>query len=604
MIRARKYIHLFVLAAVLIALVISLAVSARQINRLESTITSEVNYATWHVGQVEVDLYKFKERVHEFYLDESKVSRDEVVQSFDILWSRLDVVLESRETDAVRRVEGLKLAVREIRRTLIDLEPVVVNLRRDDPSAEEVIDQTLDPLVEPLHAAVVQVFHESEWNEVYRTARANDLRTQIELAFLGILLSGGALIFLLFREVRRGEHLLTAALEAKEAHRQSETRFRAFLENAPAPLFLKDLEGRLTLANRRFEEWYGTEGVPSIGRATEDFLPPDRAEDYRAHDRKVMETQDASQREITMTLPGGENRHVLVIKFPVFDPGQKLTGVGVFYADITDRKRIEQALLAAKEEAEYADRAKAEFLANMSHELRTPLHAVIGFADFIKDEKLGPMGVPEYLEYARYIRDAGQHLLDLITDILDLSKIEAGKAQLYDDEIDIERAVEACITLVMERAHAADVRLETDLPAGLPRLRADQRMVKQILINLLSNAVKFTPDGGRVAITAGINGAGGMDLVVTDTGIGMNPDDIPVALSRFGQVDNEHSRERKGTGLGLSLSRSIAEIHGGSLEVASELGAGTTVTVRFPADRVLPPDSCRPAAHEDDSNVA
>ena len=591
------------LAAVLVVLVISLAAGFQRIDRLEGAIDSEVNFAIWHIGQIEVDLYKFKDQVHGFFLGDPAVSQESVMRSFDVLWSRLDVALESRETEAVRQVEGLEKAIGDVRLTLSDLEPAVQTLSRDDPSTEVTIDQALTPLLGPLHEVVVDVYHETEWNAVYRESRIKELHLQIELAFLGVLLSGGALIFLLFRELRHGTYLLDVALEAKEAHRQSEMRFRAFLENAPAPLYLKDLQGRYTLVNRRFEEWYGLDAGVAIGKATADFFPAGTAEDYLSHDGEAVATGGPVQREHGVALAGGESRYVLTTKFPIRDSLGDTVGIGAFNTDISDRKMAEEALVAAKEGAEVADRAKAEFLANMSHELRTPLHAVIGFADFIKDEKLGPLGIPEYLESANYIREAGQHLIDLIGDILDMSKVEAGEAVVYDDEIDIPRVIRACTTLVMERAHAADVRIEEDLPPGLPRLRADQRMVKQILINLLSNAVKFTPGGGRVVVTVVVDPAAGLALKVTDEGIGMRPADIPVALSRFGQIRNDQIGERKGTGLGLPLSCALAELHDGRLEIESELGAGTTVTVHFPADRVLLREPRLPAPRHD-SDVA
>jgi len=255
----------------------------------------------------------------------------------------------------------------------------------------------------------------------------------------------------------------------------------------------------------------------------------------------------------------------------------------VLLRDITERKQVERAILKGKDEAEIANRTKSEFLANMSHELRTPLNAIIGFAEIIMDEVLGPAGNEKYRGYAKDINDSGQHLLKIINDILDLSKIETGQAALCVEDIDVPEALRDSLKLIRERARAAGVDLVADFNSqALPKLRADRRMLKQILVNLLSNAVKFTPQGGRVTVSAHCDPATGYALSVADTGIGIAFEDIPKALARFEQVDAKLDRRYEGTGLGLPLSKAFVELHGGSLELESEVGVGTTVTVRFP----------------------
>ncbi len=257
--------------------------------------------------------------------------------------------------------------------------------------------------------------------------------------------------------------------------------------------------------------------------------------------------------------------------------------------DVSDRKLTEEALQTAKHEAELANRSKSEFLSNMSHELRTPLNAIIGFADLMTKEAFGPLGNSNYREYVSDIQVAGQHLLDLIGGILDLSKIEAGKAELKEQNIEVGKIILSCLALVEERAQTGNIRLDaqfTDEP--LPALRADKRMLKQILINLLTNAVKFTPPGGKVTMRWWANPADGFAFEVADTGIGMTREDIPKALARFGQVDGNRNRQYEGAGLGLPLTKSLVELHGGSLELHSRVNVGTTVTIRFPAERMVP----------------
>jgi signal transduction histidine kinase len=251
-----------------------------------------------------------------------------------------------------------------------------------------------------------------------------------------------------------------------------------------------------------------------------------------------------------------------------------------------ERKRAHMQLLEAKEKAEFANRAKSEFLANMSHELRTPLNAIIGFAEVMESEVMGPIGATCYKDYARDIRTSGVHLLEIIGDILDLSKIEAGKVDMQEAAVELPRVVAACLTLIGERAKTAEVYLWNHTPPDLPRVMADERKLKQILINLLSNAVKFTPPGGHVTLTVRVD-ASEISIAVADTGIGIAPADIERVLTPFMQVDNSLSRRFEGTGLGLPLADSLTRLHGGTLTLASELGQGTTVTISLPANRIV-----------------
>jgi PAS domain S-box-containing protein len=255
-------------------------------------------------------------------------------------------------------------------------------------------------------------------------------------------------------------------------------------------------------------------------------------------------------------------------------------------SDISHRKLMEEELIKSKEAAEFANRTKTEFLANMSHELRTPLNAIIGFAEVIRDELFGPVGQMKYADYAKDIHSSGRHLLDLINDILDLSKLEAGKLELRESEVSIRSVVEECLTLIRDRAEKSNVMLISDLEPRLPRLMCDERALKQVVLNFLSNAVKFTPARGEVTLRA-CRTADGIAISIKDTGIGMSNADITVALSAFGQVDSKLARRHQGTGLGLPITKSLIELHGGTLTIESAPKIGTTMTATFPRSRVV-----------------
>ncbi|MGH7124949.1 MAG: ATP-binding protein, partial [Stellaceae bacterium] len=241
---------------------------------------------------------------------------------------------------------------------------------------------------------------------------------------------------------------------------------------------------------------------------------------------------------------------------------------------------------AAEQAAETASRAKSEFLANMSHELRTPLNAIIGFSELMTSELLGKLGNPRYHEYAADILDSAKHLLTVINEVLDFSRAEAGELKLDESELDPAQVIRSTRRMIEERAAAAGLTLETILPDRLLRLRADEHMLRQMLLNLLWNAIKFTPEGGRVSIIAEPGDDGTLRVEVADTGIGMSLEEIPTALTPFRQVDSSLTRKHGGTGLGLPLVKSRIELHGGRLAIESARGVGTTVALIFPPSRV------------------
>lgn len=252
--------------------------------------------------------------------------------------------------------------------------------------------------------------------------------------------------------------------------------------------------------------------------------------------------------------------------------------------DVTERVLYEKQLRAAKTSAERSYAAKTQFLANMSHELRTPLNAILGFSQMMQQEMLGPIGTPKYLEYVDGIHDSGEHLLNIISDILDMSKIEAGKYELALEEINVHETVTSAVKMVQTRANESGITLGVDhkTPADLTII-ADRRAVKQILLNILSNAIKFTKTNGVVMVESFAR-EGYLALKIKDTGIGIPANKLPYIMRPFEQVSHSYARDHDGSGLGLAITKDFVELHGGGLSVDSDVGIGTTVNIRLPYD--------------------
>jgi signal transduction histidine kinase len=251
------------------------------------------------------------------------------------------------------------------------------------------------------------------------------------------------------------------------------------------------------------------------------------------------------------------------------------------------RQRREAKLQGALLRAEQAERAKTAFIAGVSHELRTPLTAILGFSDLMRRRIFGEHSSPKYLEYAELIFSSGEHLLSIVNDLLDIARIDLGQASIHDGEIDLVSAIDACLRMMQPRADTKGVTISNIAQPRLSRLRGDERLVKQMLLNLLSNAVKFTKSGGNVAVGAVLEANGGLTIEVADTGIGIAASEINRIVNPFEVGDSQVTTNPSGIGLGLSLTREMIELHGGMLEIRSQLDVGTTVRLRFPPDRTV-----------------
>ena len=387
--------------------------------------------------------------------------------------------------------------------------------------------------------------------------------------------------------------------KAEEELRESERHFRRTFDESPIGAAVVSLDNRFLRVNAELCRITGYDAEALVQRSIPDITCPEDREIDADLERQLI-AGDISYYQVDKRCyrrdgePIWLHFSVRMIRDAAGHPGTLLPMI----EDITERKIAEERLArseaeaqAAMTSADLANRAKSEFLATMSHELRSPLNAILGFAEILTLEMFGPLGSERYLGYARDIHDSGNLLLSVIGDILDLSKIEAGKLELHEETVTLAVAIGSAVRLVHSRAHDHGLALITKIAPDLPPLWADGRLVIQMVVNLLSNAIKFTPKGGSVTVTAALaaDGGNGLVLAVVDTGIGIASEDLPKVLAPFEQIDNHLTRTQPGTGLGLPLVKSLIELHGGRFDITSQPGCGTKVTLTFPVERLEMP---------------
>jgi PAS domain S-box-containing protein len=377
---------------------------------------------------------------------------------------------------------------------------------------------------------------------------------------------------------------VTSRKKNEAALQQEKHLFDLLMDYLPEKIYFKDPEGRFTRINRSMALGFGcAEPIDVYGKSDFDFFTAEHAEQAFADERALLDQRIPMwSMEEKETWPDGRDTWVLTTKLPLRDPAGHIIGTFGISRDITERKRVEQELQAAKEQAEAANRAKSEFLANMSHEIRTPMNGVIGMTGLLLDTDL----TPQQRECAETVRVSGEALLNVINDILDFSKIEAGKLQIEAFPFDLRQVIEEVEEMLAAGAEDRKLNLALEYPSVCPRhFLGDGSRIRQVLTNLVGNAVKFT-EAGHVLTTVACsrveNGRAHLRIAVQDTGPGIPADKLDCLFRKFSQVDGSTTRRHTGTGLGLAISRQLVELMGGAMGVESCLGKGSTFWFTLP----------------------
>ncbi|MFA5096715.1 MAG: ATP-binding protein [Candidatus Omnitrophota bacterium] len=372
----------------------------------------------------------------------------------------------------------------------------------------------------------------------------------------------------------------------------SEEKYRQLVEDVNSIIMRMDVEGRVIFMNEFALRFFGYSQDEIRGKNVIGTIVPvtdSSGRDLQAMIGDIMvNPRRYVNNENENMLRNGNRVWISWTNRPLLDSRGRLNEVLCVGNDITKLKQAEELIIKAKEAAESASRAKSSFLANMSHELRTPLNAMIGFSELLAEQAPGPLN-DKQKEYTGYILDSARHLLALINDILDLSKVEAGKMELEPSEFDLSELLKAGLALMSERARQHGITFSLDIKDGIGMISADKRKVKQVIYNMLSNALKFTPDAGQIGIEAGMINREEARVCVWDTGIGIEDKDRDKVFSEFEQIDSEYGRKYSGTGLGMPLSRRFVELHGGKMWFESPgKGKGTRFYFTLPLRRIHP----------------
>lgn len=555
---------------------------------------------TWLAHQVEKDLgsFQFKLKIYAFSQQEKDFEKINFLFQ-NLLRSYHQISFDEKGVD-FRTAPGAKEFMKEFEYALHETEIYLLSEELSPTELSEYILAVFRPIESKLSDIVREVMVEHDGKSLEKLI---SLENRVYWCLAGVCVSALWFGLLLWVERRKAQEL-------QEETKSVSQRLLLALDAMTEGFAVYDEQGALTLCNRRFRKLMQLEETHRVSVDDEEekipltfqevlregirkgiFLMPIRDIDSFIFRQEELLQQEYSVHELELVSGScyrvegyqTENRQKVFI-----------------YVDITESRRREDELREALIDAESANRAKASFLANISHELRTPLNAIIGFSEIMEGELMGPLGSPHYLEYSRDIVHSGKHLLKLINDILDLSKVQAGHLELDEEDVNPMELINDCLPIVRIKIAEKEQKLDIKVPQKMYFMRVDHRRFKQILINLVTNAMKFTPVGGQITIRLYYPEEGGAHFIVSDTGIGISSKDLKRVMQPFSQVDNRLARGYEGTGLGLPLSCKLVEAHNGILKVVTEVDKGTDIHITIPEWRILRQKPVSPFAYYKD----
>ncbi len=572
-----------VLGVIILAFSASMIFSFNNLRKYEQLARNELTDTTWILAQAEVELIRFLYVLDLYmYAEPPVVSKEDVIEHMEIFWSRLPLFLEGREGRRLARIGDAQETARRALETLARLEPVLTGLDRSDVGEYQAARAELHGLLAPLKRTLIDARQWQDAADNIRTERLDRIYAELIIASIGILVSSACLALMLLHEIR-------LAHRAQSAEKRALLQLSEAIESFSDAFSLFDKDDRLVMCNQRFREMYAS--VDELLKPGVKFETLIRARIEKGH---VPEAVGREEEWIQMRMRRHRNPsddfEILQRDgcwFRISERRTKDGGCVCIWTDITAMKQRQQDLAEQQRRADSANRAKTDFLLTMSHELRTPLNAIMGFSEVMKQEMRGPLGSSQYVEYANDIYQSARHLLAVINNLLDISRIEAGRMELDEHAVAIGEEVEKALRLLEDEASAVDVSLVRAVDKDLPLLLGDPHKIQQIVINLAGNAIRYMQGGGRVVISAFRDGEGGIVLCVEDDGQGMSEEDVQRVISPFVRLSNPLVRQQDGTGLGLPLVKALVELHGGKFELTSTPGEGTVAVAHFPCERVL-----------------
>jgi len=585
--KQRKLLSVYtLLGIIMLAFSISMILSFNNLRKYEKLAQSEITDATWVIYQAEIELTRFLYTLDVYmYGSDGLYSREDVIERMEIFWSRLPLFLEGSEGRKLSRIGNTQEAARAALDVLERMEPRILRLERTDANEYLAIRTELHGLLEPLNRTLMDARQWQEGAALIRSERLDRGYIEMLLASVGILMSGGCLLLLLLHEIRE-------ARRAQASEMSALSRLSDAIESFSDGFSLFDSNDRLIMCNQEFRRMHalmadklvpGIEFEEIVRSYVENGQIPEAIghEDDWIKRRMRLHRNPSDDFEVKYT-----DGHWLRISERRTSDG----GCVSIRTDITALKQRQEDLSSQQQRADSANKAKTDFLLTMSHELRTPLNAIMGFSEVMKQQLRGPLGDERYVDYASDIHNSASHLLAVINNILDISRIEAGRLELDEQAVVIGDEIDKAIRQLEEEARGADIKLAREIEPGLPLLLGDAHKIQQIVINLVGNAVRYMPDSGKVTVRAHRGKEGGVVLRVEDNGAGMTAEDVERVISPFVRLSNPMVRAHDGTGLGLPLVKALVELHGGQFTLTSKVGEGTAGTAIFPKSRVIQPE--------------